>query len=243
MEEYVNGRQYEGTGDRAVVSVLIPCYASERYLGDTVARIKKVFAEAEEKYGYQIILVNDCSPDGTYGVIERLCAEDLNIVGVNLPENVGQDRAIIAGYEYVKGDYLICMDDDGQHPPEEIFSLIRKLDEGCDLVYAQYPKLEESLPRRIASKLTNLMLTALASKPRGISATSFIAMNSTSIGIIQSLTEYYTPLCRTLAPYSVKIGAVTVCHRKRTQGRSNYTLKKLFQMWADMVFGRKISRP
>lgn len=247
MKERENNTTQRRTEERAVVSILIPCYCSEQYLENTVTQIKKEFSDvnnetdlAERKqYDYQIILVNDGSPDGTGNVIRNLCEIDSGIVGVDLKDNMGQNKAIIMGYGFVTGDYLVCMDDDGQHPPEAIFRFIRKLNEGYDLVFAQYPKLKEPLLRRIASRITDIMLSLLSRKPFWLRDTSYLALNRSSIEILQEIDEYCPLLCQTLAPYSVRIGTIAVDHREREQGKSTYSLRKLLQLWLAVIFSIK----
>ena len=112
-----------------VISVCIPCYRSAKTLPKVVAAIREEFAK-HEGYEYQMILVNDGSPDNTFEVITQLCEEDENIIGMNLSRNHGQASAKIAALRYATGDALVYMDDDGQHPAEGIFRLVAKVEEG-----------------------------------------------------------------------------------------------------------------
>ena len=100
-----------------LISVAIPCYKSEKTIERVVNEIKEVIT-AEPGYDYQIVLVNDYPFDNTFSVIKKLCEQDEKIVGVNLSRNFGQAAAKMAAIPYVKGDVLVVMDDDGQHPAE-----------------------------------------------------------------------------------------------------------------------------
>ena len=101
-----------------LISVAIPCYNSSKTLPVVVEEIKKVFAQ-NSKYDYEIVLVNDNSPDNTFEVIQGLCKENPNIIGVDLSKNYGQSSAQMAAVNHMNGDIAVFMDDDGQHPPAE----------------------------------------------------------------------------------------------------------------------------
>lgn len=97
------------------VSIVIPCYCSEKSLPQVVERISNVMGRED----YELILVNDASPDNTFAVITELAQKDNRIIGINLARNFGQHSAIFAGFHYASGDEIVCLDDDGQTPPEE----------------------------------------------------------------------------------------------------------------------------
>ena len=117
------------------VSFIIPCYRSEHTLPQVVAEIRTTLTGMKE-YDYEIILVNDCSPDGTWAVIRGLCQEDGRIRGISFARNFGQHAALMAGLRQSAGDYVVCLDDDGQTPADEAGKLLEKLEEGYDAVYA-----------------------------------------------------------------------------------------------------------
>ena len=114
------------------ISFVIPCYNSSKTIGKVIAEIKDTM-EKLKKYEYEVILVNDCSPDNTFEVIEQLCEEYSNICGVNLAKNFGQHGALMAGFHQVTGDVLVCLDDDGQTPADEVGKLLEKIEAGDDV--------------------------------------------------------------------------------------------------------------
>ena len=116
-----------------LISIVIPCYYSEKTIRKVV---ELTIAEFEENPGYEceFVLVNDGSTDGTFDEIRALAAEHDNICGVNLMRNFGQHNALMAALHYTKGDYSLGMDDDMQTHPSQIFKLVRKMEEGFDLV-------------------------------------------------------------------------------------------------------------
>ena len=141
-------------------------------------------------YEYQIVLVNDCSPDGTYEEIKKLCKEDKNIVGVNLSRNWGQAHARIASIPYIQGDIAVFMDDDGQHPIERIFELTDKIEEGFDLVSANFEKKQEKWTSRLTSKISSKIYVMMGKRPKGAVSSSYFAINQMCIN---NLKNYKSP--------------------------------------------------
>ena len=119
------------------VSFVIPCYRSENTLESVILEIKETMKKLN-KYAYEIILVNDSSPDNTWKTIEKLGKDNDNITGINLSKNFGQHAALMAGMRESTGDYVVCLDDDGQTPADEVDKLLTALEEGADAVYARY---------------------------------------------------------------------------------------------------------
>ena len=118
------------------ISIVIPCYRSEKTLPGVIREIDQVMDQTGETY--EIILVNDGSPDGTWETIRRLCAEDKRRRGICFARNFGQHAALMAGIRASKGEIVLCMDDDGQTPPGEAPKLLAAIRDGADVVYASY---------------------------------------------------------------------------------------------------------
>ena len=113
------------------ISFVIPCYRSENTLEHVVRDIETTMQQKElaAAYEYEIILINDCSPDNTLGTIRRLCEEKNHIKGISFARNFGQHAALMAGLRQSVGDYVVCLDDDGQTPAQEVNKLLDKLEE------------------------------------------------------------------------------------------------------------------
>lgn len=148
-----------------LVSFVIPCYRSSRTLGSVVAEIDGTMEKLPE-YTYEIVLVNDCSPDDTFEVIRGLCAERKDICGINLARNFGQHAALMAGFHYTHGDVVVCLDDDGQTPAAEVGKLLSAIGEGYDVVYAKYAHKQHSGFRNFGSKINELMTRVMLGKPK-----------------------------------------------------------------------------
>ena len=122
------------------ISIIIPCYRSEKTLETVVKEVIDVI-NTKQEFFYEIILVNDNSPDQVWNVIKKLVQENTNIVGISLTRNFGQHAALMAGFQKATGDIIVSVDDDGQIPVDELFFLIDKLDEGYDVVYGIYQRV------------------------------------------------------------------------------------------------------
>jgi undecaprenyl-phosphate 4-deoxy-4-formamido-L-arabinose transferase len=199
-----------------------------------VEGVKEEFARRTEDY--QFVLVNDGSPDQnkTFEVIKELCAEDPKITGVNLSRNYGQASAKMAALRYAKGDVIVFMDDDGQHPAEGVFKLVDKLNEGYDVVYASFPHKQHHALKRLTSNMHNRLAEMMGTKQKGVKRTSFTAWSRT---VVDAMLKYKSPFV-SIGAYMMSVTSnfanVEVEHKKRMAGRSGYTFKKLFGMWLNL---------
>lgn len=212
-----------------LISICIPCYRSAQTLPFVLDEIRRVFAEREE-YDYQVILVNDGSPDNTYEVISRLCAEDPRVVGIDLSRNYGQQAAKMAALPYAEGSAIVYMDDDGQHPAAGIFPLVEKLAEGYDIVYARFPQKHHSWFKKVSSSLYQKVSEWIGNKPRGISVSAFTAWSRT---VADAALRYHSPFPAPglyLNHVTTRIANVDMEHRDRIAGESGYSLRKLLAL-------------
>ena len=213
-----------------LISIAIPCYKSEKTIENVVNEIRDTINK-DGRYDYQIILVNDYPFDNTFSVIQRLCAEDPKIVGVNLSRNFGQTSAKLAALSYVKGDVLVYMDDDGQHPAEGIIPLAEKVLEGNDVVYAYFKNKQHSLFKRLTSKLNAKMSELNGTRVKGVHVSSFYAISRFAVDAYEG---YDSPFPSMMGYLNTMIGKTTEIemeHRARMAGHSNYSLDKLLKLW------------
>ncbi len=213
-----------------LISIAIPCYNSEKTIENVVKEIKEVFS-AQAEYDYQIVLVNDRSPDDTFGAIRRICENDTKVIGVDLSKNYGQASAQMAALQYVKGDITVFMDDDGQHPPQEIFKLIDKVNEGFDVVFAAFPQKKHSIFKRLTSRLNSWMLEVTNRKMKGVTTSSYFALSKFASRAMLSYKSPFPSLGGYLMQITRKMTNVEISHRERMAGKSNYSLKKLIKLW------------
>ncbi len=212
------------------VSFVIPCYRSAGTLGGVVEEIENTM-EKLGKYQYEIILVNDCSPDDTFEVIRKLCREKSYIKGIDFARNFGQHAALMAGLRETSGEYVVCLDDDGQTPADEAGRLLEKLEEGYDAVYASYAHKKHSLFRNLGSRVNELMTRIMLGKPKELYISSYFAVKRY---IVEDMIRYensYPYVIGLVLRATRNIANVPVDHRERQEGHSGYTFKKLLNLW------------
>ena len=212
------------------VSFVIPCYRSALTIGNVVKEIQDTM-NTLNAYTYEIILVNDCSPDDTFDVIEKLCAEYSNICGVNLARNFGQHAALMAGFHQVTGDILVCLDDDGQTPADEVGKLLTEIENGQDVVYASYANKKHSMFRNFGSWVNEKMLQFLLGKPKELFVSSYFAARRFIVDEMLKYENAYPYVIGLVLRTTKRIVNVPVQHREREIGTSGYTLGKLLGLW------------
>lgn len=137
----------------------------------------------------------------------------------------------MAGLNYAKGDYVITMDDDLQHPVEEILKLIIEIEKGYDVVYGGYLVKKHSIFKNIGSALNDIMGNIIIKKPNNLKFTSFRILRSFVVKEIINYNAPYPYLDGLILRVTRNIGVITINHRERKEGKSNYTLKKLMRLW------------
>lgn len=215
------------------ISFVIPCYRSENTIEGVVNEIETAMdvLSKEKNYSYEIILINDCSPDNTMGTIRRLCEEKQNIIGIGFARNFGQHAALMAGLRQSDGDYVVCLDDDGQTPADEVNKLLEKLEEGFDAVYAKYEHKQHSGFRNLGSKVNELMTRIMLEKPKELYISSYFAVKRFVVEDMIRYENSYPYVIGLVLRSTKNITNVVVNHREREEGSSGYTLKKLFTLW------------
>ncbi len=214
---------------RMKISFVIPCYRSQNSISDVVDETVSVAEKLG--YEYEFVLVDDCSPDDTLTVIRKICSEKSFVKGVSLSRNFGQAAAIMAGLSHVEGDYIICMDDDGQAPVDEMYKLVEKAEEGYDVVFSKYSVVKQSFSRNMTSKINAFMAKVMTGKPKGVSTASFFIMRRY---VAKEMIKYVGPypyLSGLIFRITRRAANVDVQHRERVYGKSGYTLKKLLSLW------------
>ena len=213
-----------------LVSFVIPCYRSAQTIGRVVEEIDTTM-KSLSAYHYEIVLVNDCSPDDTYEVIRALCRHRTDICGIDLARNFGQHAALMAGFRYAHGDVVVCLDDDGQTPADEVGKLLNKIDEGYDVVYAKYTHKHHSGFRNFGSKINELMTRVMLGKPKELYISSYFAARKFVVEEMMCYTNPYPYVIGLVLRTTKNIANVEVTHRDREIGTSGYTIGKLLGLW------------
>lgn len=212
------------------VSFVIPCYRSEQTITGVVEEITQTMGQLPG-YTFEIILVNDCSPDDTFPIIRQLCGQYDNLIGINLARNFGQHSAIMAGLHYATGDICVFLDDDGQTPANEVEKLLDAIAAGADVAMASYDHKMHSHFRNWGSKVNECMMHIMLRKPRELFVSSYFAVKRFVADSMLQYSNSYPYLPGLLLRATKNIVNVPVHHREREVGTSGYTLKKLLGLW------------
>ena len=207
------------------ISVVVPVFNGSSSLPELVSRLQPVLHDLCEDY--EVILVNDGSEDGSWETITRLTTEHVCIYGIDLMRNYGQHNALLCGIRAARYEIVVTLDDDLQHPPEEMPKLVHKLAEGYDVVFGIPEKRQNSLWRNLAALVTRWTLrSALGSKvPNDFSA--FKALRTRTRDAFQRYHSPYVNIDVLLSWASTRFGLVKVRHDPRQFGTSTYTFRRL----------------
>jgi glycosyltransferase involved in cell wall biosynthesis len=215
-------------------SVVIPVYNSAAIVDKTVNRVYKfLFTQG---FRFEIILVNDGSGDESWNVIAALARVFPEVTAINLLKNYGQHNANLCGFRETKGDFIITLDDDLQNPPEEMGKLIEAAQRGHDIVIGQFKSKKHSLIRRLGSRSVGWLNRTVFDVKDNLVLSNFRIIRRDVIDRVcrdNSVSPYIPGL---LLKYSTNRCNVVVNHLPRSEGKSNYTLRKLLRLVASILF-------
>jgi glycosyltransferase involved in cell wall biosynthesis len=217
------------------LSIVVPVYRSAPILPKLVEAVAAEM-QAEGLTGhFELILVNDCSPDNSWHVIRTLAEANPFVKGITLRRNVGQHNAIMAGLHQVSGEYVVLMDDDLQHPPSAIADIVKALTEGYDVCYTRYLNRQHAAWKKLGSWFNDRMATLLLGKPKGLYLSSFKGMRREIADEVIRYDGPYTYIDGHILDVTRSITTVDIEHQARFEGESNYTLLKLVSLWLKMA--------
>ena len=214
------------------ISVVSPVYRAEKIVSELVRQLHENLGIITDDY--EIVLVNDASPDNSWVAIVAECAKDKRVKGINLSRNFGQHYAITAGLHYAKGEWVVVMDCDLQDRPDEIPNLYRKAQEGWDIVYARRTERQDKFLKRISSKVFRGMIVYLS----GIewdNVANLSIYHSKVIAEYNKMKEYARSFGALIRYLGFRSCVIDVKHAKRFEGKSSYTLAKLLQLFTDII--------
>ncbi len=217
-------------------SIVIPCYRSSKSIRQVVELTMREL-EAMELTDYEFILVDDCSPDGgeTMAALLELVRDYRSVRVVELAKNAGQHNAVLAGLNHGTGDVYIAMDDDLQTHPSQLKYLLDEFQKGYDIVYGYYPDKKHSRFRNFGSYVNYLSLRILLKKPKEIHTSSFWVIRKFVRDYAIQYKSAYTHLQGLFLRTTRNISCVPIKHFERAYGSSNYTFKKLIQLWSNII--------
>lgn len=217
------------------LSICVPVYNSETILEKFVETINKEIVFVDE---FELILVNDCSPDKSWDKIKELKDKYNFIKGVNLIKNFSQHNAIMAALNEATGDVIITMDDDLQHNPADIVTLYNKIvNESFDVCYTKFLNREHKNWKILGSKFNDLVANILIEKPKELYLSPFRAMTKKVKDIIINYDGPYPYVDGLILSATKNISVVEVEHCKRFEGEGNYNFIKSVSLWTKMATG------
>lgn len=216
------------------ISVVIPVYRGEKSIAQLVEHLQVQL----HNESFEVLLVNDGSPDDSAKVCRQLTQKYKNVQFISLRKNFGEFNAVMCGLNFVKGKYVVIIDDDFQNPPSEILKLVNEARQhDYDVVYSFYDEKRHSLFRNLGSQLVNYLTTFLLKKPNDLYLSSFKLIHRE---VVEEVIKYQGPF-----PYidglifrvTNNVGKVMVEHNEREHGESNYTLRRLVSLFLTILFG------
>jgi len=217
------------------ISVVVPVYNSAPSLPELAARLAAVLPTVSEQY--ELILVEDDSRDRSWDVIRELAEQYPWVRGLKLMRNSGQHNALLCGIREARYPVIVTLDDDLQHPPEEIPTLLAKLDEGYDVVYGTPQREQHGLWRNLASRITKLALQSAMGAETARQVSAFRAFRTRLRKAFEVYRGPFVSIDVLLTWGATRFAAVPVPHHSRLVGKSNYTFRKLVIHAMNMATG------
>jgi polyisoprenyl-phosphate glycosyltransferase len=215
------------------MSIVIPVYRSAKILPSLIEQLEAVLTGLTDSY--EIILVNDASPDESWHVIDALSRERPAVKGLSLRRNAGQHNAIMAGLNSASGEVIVVMDDDLQHSPRDIPFLYMKVREGYDVCFAKFRQAKHAWWKRLGSRFNDLMARSLLKKPQDIYLSPFKAFSKELRDEVTRYTGPFPYLDGLLLMSTSSMASVEVDHHGRHEGSGNYSFRKSLSLWAKMA--------
>ena len=215
------------------ISVVSPVYRGEKMVSELVSRNVEALKTITEEY--EIILVNDASPDESWHEIVKECQKNPKVKGLNLSRNFGQHYAITAGLSYATGEWVVVMDCDLQDRPEEIPNLYAKVQEGYDIVYARRMHNTFGFFKKLGSKMFHRVFDWLSGMKTDKTVANFGIYNHKVIEEFNKMPEYARSFPALISYVGFTIGYQDVEHAERAKGKSTYNLSKLLKLSFDVI--------
>jgi len=217
------------------LSVIVPVYRSETILPELVQCLSSVLNRIASSY--ELVMVNDSSPDGSWDVICQLAQHYSWIHPINLMRNYGQHNALLCGIRAAQYDVIVTLDDDLQHPPEEIPKLLAVLAQGFDVVYGAPENEEHGFLRDLASVMTKMALQNAMGATIARQVSAFRAFRAEVANAFSHYEGSFVSIDVLLTWGTNRFAAVPVAHAPRKQGPSGYTFRKLVTHAMNMMTG------
>ena len=217
------------------VSIVVPVYRSETILPKLAEEVLQAMKSRGWESSFELILVNDVSPDDSWQVVRQLATRYPFVRGVSLAGNVGQHNASMAGLGQARGQVVVIMDDDLQHPPEAVGAMVDAIRGGFDVCYTRYLNRQHNLWKRFGSWVNDRVATILLKKPSGLYLSSFKAIHRRIVDEVVKYDGPYAYIDGILLDITRRITVVPIEHRARAEGEGNYNLARSVSLWLKMA--------
>ena len=217
------------------LSVIIPVYNSENIIEDLIKQTVYEIKNIDKINSFEIFLINDFSHDNSWKKIKLLSSKYTSVKGISLSENFGQLNATMCGLNECKGNFIIVMDDDLQHPPHYIKNLVKKLEEGYDACYTNYLNRKHPMWKMVVSWINNIVSSFLLNKPFRMYLSSFKGLKKKIAKEIIFFKKNNVYVDGLILKTTRNIAMISVPHSERPSGDSNYSFKKLIILWSNMA--------
>ena len=218
----------------AKYSIVVPFHNEEENVTILYARLKQVMEQVDESF--EMILVDDGSSDRTYKLLEEIAAVDSRVLIVKLRRNFGQTSALAAGFDHASGEFILAMDGDLQHDPNDIPAFLEKLDEGYDVVSGwRKVRIDNFILRRVPSAGANWIMARLSGVPIHDFGTTFKAYRREVIQNIPLYGEMHRFIPALASHFGASICEIPIRNLNRVRGKSHYGLSRTFQVFFDLM--------
>ncbi|MBV8812792.1 MAG: glycosyltransferase family 2 protein [Acidobacteriaceae bacterium] len=222
------------------LSIVVPVYCSADCLEALVSSIDGAMAAVGKSY--EVILVNDNSPDDSWKVISALCTRHQNIIGLDLRKNFGQDSAILTGFRFARGAYIAVMDDDLQHDPADLPRLLQALrDKEADVVYASFLVKRQKLWKNVGSWFTDLFARWVVGKPRGVYMSPYKVLRREIVDLIRDYEGPEPYIDGLIFQATSRVTQIPAHHNVRFSGQGNFTFAKSVATWGRLAFSFSVA--
>lgn len=217
------------------LSIVVPVYRSAECLPELARRVQKALEGRIQSY--ELIFVNDASPDASWDVISQLVATHPFVGGLNLRKNVGQDNAIMAGLHHASGDAVVIMDDDLQHDPADIPALLAAMTTEIDVVYAAFERKRQATWKNLGSWFNDRVAVLVLGKPKHVYLSPYKAIRRAVVSEIVKYDGPFTYVDGIIFSITARTAQVRATHGTRFAGESNYTLLRSIRVWLKLATG------
>ena len=216
------------------LSFIIPCYGSEKTVSKVIDEIIST-VKSKPDYDYEIVCVNDHSKDNVLQVLKTIAKKNKRVKVISFAKNMNRPSAVMAGLKYATGDYRIILDDDGQCPMQNLWKLLKPLEDGYDISMAKYPERKQNIFKNFGTAMNKAMTRFFLNRPKDLEFTNFMAIQSFIAEEVVKYDNPYPYLTGLFLRSTADIANVPMEERNRMSGSTTFTFKKMLDLWLNGI--------